>query len=134
MGRKVKVFNYLKVDLIRAMWSWKFLIGILGVCLVMYIASLEGIASDTNVTYVVWLIVYGMLFMISLVFSAFPFAGCFCEDFEQKREKSALIIWINIIKCIIIKMKKIYIEGKNLQRSGKRERNKKRLIFKQNNK
>ena len=84
MGRKVKVLNYLKVDLIRAMWSWKFLIGILGVCLVMYIASLEGIASDTNVTYVVWLIVYGMLFMISLVFSAFPFAGCFCEDFEQK--------------------------------------------------
>lgn len=84
MEKKVTVFNYLKVDLIRAMWSWKFLTGILGVCLVMYIASLEGIASDTNVTYVVWLIVYGMLFMISLVFSAFPFAGCFCEDFEHK--------------------------------------------------
>lgn len=84
MGRKVKVLDYLKIDLLRAMVSWKFLVGVLGVSLVMYIASLEGIASDTNVTYVVWLIVYGMLFMISLVFSAFPFAGCFCEDFEQK--------------------------------------------------
>lgn len=84
MGRKVRFFDYLRVDLIRAMYSWKFVIGILGVCLVMYVASLEGIASDTNVTYVVWIIVYGMLFMISLVFSAFPFAGCFCEDFEQK--------------------------------------------------
>ena len=31
-------------------------------------------------------------------------------------------------------MKNIDIEGKDLQRSGKRERNKKRLIFKQNNK
>lgn len=84
MGRKVKMLDYLKVDLLRAMWSWRFLTGILGVCLVMYIASLEGIASDMNVTYVVFLIVYGMLFMISFVFSAFPFAGCFCEDFEQK--------------------------------------------------
>lgn len=84
MGKKVKVFDYLKIDLLRAMGSWRFLVGVLGVTFVMYIASLEGIASDTNVTYVVWLIVYGMLFMISLVFSAFPFSGCFCEDFEQK--------------------------------------------------
>ncbi len=84
MGRKVRVIDYLKVDLLRAFVSWKFLIGVLGVAFVMYIASMEGIASDTNVTYVVWLIVYGMLFMISLVFSAFPYSGCFCEDFEQK--------------------------------------------------
>lgn len=84
MERKVTVFDYLRIDLSRALRSWKFPTGILGICFVMYVASLEGIASDTNVIYVVWLIVYGMLFMISLVFSALPFVGCFCEDFEQK--------------------------------------------------
>ena len=39
----------------------------------MYVASLEGIAGDTSVTYMVWLIVYGMPFLMCLVFSAFPF-------------------------------------------------------------
>lgn len=63
MGRKVKVLDYLKIDLLRAMVSWKFLVGVLGVSLVMYIASLEGIASDTNVTYVVWLIVLSLIYI-----------------------------------------------------------------------
>ncbi|MDY5026087.1 MAG: hypothetical protein SPF19_06130 [Oliverpabstia sp.] len=84
MGRKVTLLNYLRVDLYRAVISWRFLAGIIGVAFTMYLASLEGIASDTNVTYMVWLIVYGMPFMLCLVFSAFPFSGCFCEDFENK--------------------------------------------------
>lgn len=84
MGRKVNLWNYLRVDLYRSIISWRFLAGIAGVAFTMYLASLEGIASDTSVTYMVWLIVYGMPFMLCLVFSAFPFFGCFCEDFEQK--------------------------------------------------
>lgn len=84
MGRKVNFLNYFKVDLFRAFSSWRFLVGVFGVVLAMYIASLEGIASDTNVIYVVWIVVYGMLFMISLIFAAFPVSGFFCEDFEQK--------------------------------------------------
>ena len=84
MGREVALWNYLRADLYRAVVSWRFLTGALGVTLTMYLASMEGIAGDTNVTYVVWLIVYGMPFMLSLVFSAFPFSGCFCEDFENK--------------------------------------------------
>lgn len=84
MGRKVTLWNYLRVDLYRSVVSWRFLAGILGIAFTMYFASLEGIASDTNVTYMVWLIVYGMPFMLSLVFAAFPFSGCFCEDFENK--------------------------------------------------
>lgn len=84
MGRKVTLWNYLRVDLYRSIISWRFLAGILGITFTMYFASLEGIASDTNVTYMVWLIVYGMPFMLSLVFAAFPFSGCFCEDFENK--------------------------------------------------
>lgn len=84
MERKLNFLDYLRVDMRRAICSWKFLMGVAGVSMVMYIASLEGIASDTSVVYVVWLIVYGMLFMLSLVFSVFPFVCCFCEDFEQK--------------------------------------------------
>ena len=84
MGRRVTLWNYLRVDLYRSVVSWRFLAGILGIAFTMYFASLEGIASDTNVTYMVWLIVYGMPFMLSLVFAAFPFSGCFCEDFENK--------------------------------------------------
>ena len=84
MGRKITLWNYLRVDLYRSIVSWRFLAGILGIAFTMYFASLEGIASDTNVTYMVWLIVYGMPFMLSLVFASFPFSGCFCEDFENK--------------------------------------------------
>ena len=84
MGRKINFFSYLRVDCVRVFSSWRFLVGIIGVCAVMYLASYEGIDTSTNVVYVVWLIVYGMPFMISLVFSAFPFSCCFCEDVEQK--------------------------------------------------
>ena len=63
MERKLNFLDYLRVDMRRAICSWKFLVGIIGVSIVMYIASMEGIASDTNVVYVVWLIVYGMLLL-----------------------------------------------------------------------
>ena len=84
MGRKVTLWDYLRVDLPRAFLSWRFPAGAAGVALTMYVASLEGIAGDISVTYMVWLIVYGMPFLMCLVFSAFPYSGCFCEDFENK--------------------------------------------------
>ena len=49
MGRRVTLWNYLRVDLYRSVVSWRFLAGILGIAFTMYFASLEGIASDTNV-------------------------------------------------------------------------------------
>ena len=79
MGRKVTLWNYLRVDFYRSIVSWRFLAGILGIAFTMYFASLEGIASDTNVTYMVWLIVYGMPFMLSLVFASFLFRDVFVK-------------------------------------------------------
>lgn len=36
MGRKVTLLNYLRVDLYRAVISWRFLAGIIGVAFTMY--------------------------------------------------------------------------------------------------
>ncbi len=48
MGRKITLWNYLRVDLYRSIVSWRFLAGILGISFTMYFASLEGKASDPS--------------------------------------------------------------------------------------
>lgn len=74
MGRKINFFSYLRVDCVRVFSSWRFLVGIIGVCAVMYLASYEGIDTSTNVVYVVWLIVYGTKICV--------LAGCTRESYQ----------------------------------------------------
>lgn len=78
------LFRYIKMDLYRAIFSWRFLIGILGVVFVMFLAILESQQLESGILYIYALVVYGLPFMITMIFCAFSYASSFCEDWENK--------------------------------------------------
>lgn len=84
MSSSSVLFRYLKMDAYRAIGSYKFVIGILGVAGVMLAALLDGIGFELDVLYVFSLVLYGMPFMLTFVFCSHAYSGCFCEDYENK--------------------------------------------------
>lgn len=81
---EIKLYNYIKIDLYRAFCSWRFVVGVLGVFFTLVIATFQSIKSYVSVIHIYYIIVYGMPFIITLIFSTLPYAGCFCDDFENK--------------------------------------------------
>lgn len=80
--RKLK--GYFLADVKRAFVSSKFLMAIVLMIIILFFATLEGIALDTNVLYVFSIVMYGMPSMIVLVCAAIPYADSFCEDVEKR--------------------------------------------------
>lgn len=78
------LFHYIKMDFYRAFISPNMIVGILGVFGTMWLAMAEGRSFSQGVLSVYVSILYSMPFMLTLIFSAFPYAGCFCEDYENK--------------------------------------------------
>lgn len=79
-----RILRYLAMDFFRFIFSWRWIVGILGVVGTLLIAALEGIALNTNVLYVFSIVLYGMPSILTLVFCAFPYSACFCEDYEDR--------------------------------------------------
>lgn len=78
------LFNYLRMDFNRSIFSWQFVIGIFGVVGVMFFAILDDIELNISIVYVCALVLQGVPVMLSYIFCAFPYASCFCEDKENK--------------------------------------------------
>lgn len=82
--KKITILSYIKMDLYRSIFTWRFFAGILGVFLVMIIATFEDINLDSSVVYIFYLVTYGMIFLMTYIFCTFVYGGCFCEDYENK--------------------------------------------------
>ncbi|WP_142413834.1 hypothetical protein [Hathewaya massiliensis] len=84
MSSKFKItFRYIKMDLYRSICSPQFLVAILGVFLTMWFGVAKRHA-ERSVFDTYRMIMYGMPFMLTIVFCAFPYAGSICEDYENK--------------------------------------------------
>ncbi len=75
--------RYIAIDMKRAFCSWKIIVSILGVCLVMGIASLETRIWQLSVLNSYYYVIYSMPFLLTLIFTTFAFGHCFCEDIEH---------------------------------------------------
>ena len=75
--------RYIAIDMKRAFCSWKIIVSILGICLVMGIASLETRIWQLSVLNSYYYVIYSMPFLLTLIFTTFAFGNCFCEDIEH---------------------------------------------------
>ena len=76
--------GYLRADVKRSLVSMKLITAILLTVAVLLLATLEGIALNTDVYYIFSLVMYGMPAMIVLICAAIPYADSFCEDIEKR--------------------------------------------------
>lgn len=90
VNKKISLFNYLKMDLYRAIFSWKFIIAYLGVLLSLFLGCVE-IHSLTNVLSVVSSVIFGISLLLCFIFSSLAYGSCFCEDFENNYFRCELI-------------------------------------------
>lgn len=79
-----KIYPYLRADLKRAVCSKKIALSIILTTGVLLLATLEGIALNTDVLYVFSLVLYGLPSMLILVCGATAFADSLCEDMQKK--------------------------------------------------
>ncbi len=77
------LFKYLRIDFFRAFCSIDFLLSILGVYICMYIGVLEVGGWNISVLYVYDSVVYGMPYLLTIVFCAVPYSRGFYEDIES---------------------------------------------------
>lgn len=75
--------RYMAIDMKRAFCSWKIIVSVLGVCMVMGIASLETRIWQLSVLNSYYYVIYSMPFLLTLIFTTFAFGHCFCEDIEH---------------------------------------------------
>lgn len=83
-----KKYNYLKIDLQRAFGTWRFVIGVIGVCFALLynsFGSLSVIGWLCNISG------NAVLIMAMFVFSGYPYAGVFCEDLEHHFDRQMII-------------------------------------------
>lgn len=81
--------HYFSMDVWRCVSSGKIAVGAVGVCLVLLFASGNQVLSTVFGVYTG--VLYGMPFLVTMAFCAFPYADSFCEDFEAKYMNMALV-------------------------------------------
>jgi len=82
--KRNKNIHFLKMDFYRAVCSRRFTIGIIGIPIMMQLASIETFRWRLSVLNTFWLVVYSLPFLLTLIFCAFIYADSLCEDFEYK--------------------------------------------------
>ncbi len=98
----IKLFyKFLKIDLFRAFFSIKFLLSVLGACCCMYIGALLEGGFNISVIYVFNAVVYGLPFLLTIIFSALPYSKSIFEDMEHNF-LNLLICRGGSIKCYTI--------------------------------
>lgn len=81
--------HYFPMDVWRCVSSGKIAVGAAGVCLSMLFASGNQVMSTVFDVYES--VLYGMPFLMTMAFCAFPYADSFCDDFEAKYMNMALV-------------------------------------------
>lgn len=102
--------KYLGIDLKRAFYSWRFPVGILGVCGVMIFSSLENSQWHISVLNAFSLITYSMPFLLTFVFAAVGYSGAFCDDIEC-RYITVQILRGDVRSYTAAKMTTVFING-----------------------
>lgn len=105
--------KYIQVDLRRAICSWRFIIGIVGIFLCMCLGMHVDSGYNISVLYVFDAVTYGIPFLLVIVFCAFPYAISIHED-EKNGYMYLLISRGNIAsytisKCVVIGVSSILV-------------------------
>lgn len=87
----VQFYKILKMDLFRAFFSIKFLLSVLGSFCCMYIGALIEGGFNLSVIYVFNAVVYGLPFLLTIIFSALPYSKSIFEDMEHN--------FLNLLIC-----------------------------------
>ncbi len=98
----VKRSRFLRTDFKRCFTSKEFIIGVVGVYLVLLwgIISSGTLEGDT-VLYSVYWSTFGVQFLLTMVFCAVSYAGSFCEDLEYLFLRQILLREKSMPYCII---------------------------------
>ena len=80
----MKKTHYLRCDLLRGLHSLNFLIAILGSFATMVIIAKTQVRFPTDVIYIYDGIRMTRMALLTLAFSAIPYASCFCDDFNDR--------------------------------------------------
>ncbi|OYP55487.1 hypothetical protein CG709_01450, partial [Lachnotalea glycerini] len=108
----IKVLNYFKIDLKRAILSFKFLISIISVAIILIWSSLSsnGKIKENTIIFLLWWSAYNIRYVFVMFFCSIPYAGCFCEDLENGYIKQ-LVARGNLLSYCISKTMSIVVSA-----------------------
>lgn len=104
------MWNYIKIDLRRALLNIHFLVAILGVIGIMVISSIESRQWHLSVLNTFYLVTYSMPFLLTFIFSTMTYSDAFSEDIQCKYIYAQLIRG-DLRKYMLAKVISIFISG-----------------------
>jgi hypothetical protein len=96
------ILHYLKVDLERAFFSSKFIIGVVGIVAIWVWGSMSSVGGikDNTIIFLLWWGAFNIRYVFVMLFCAIPYAGSFCEDMEYGYIRQAVIRGNLIAYCV----------------------------------
>ena len=76
--------SYWKMDEIRAFKSWKYVISILGVCLILIFCGANIYQPQIGIVDIIDNIFWGRMIMLTIPMCAFAYSDALCADCEKK--------------------------------------------------
>lgn len=98
-----RLFKYVRMDVYRAFFSWRFLIATVFVALSLWFACLDaGFFNSVMTAYED--IGSGMSLLLVFIFCAYAYSSCFSEDFENSCYRYSVIrgnTWVYVLSKVI---------------------------------